>query len=57
MLHLMGVQGLLMMGLTAGVTLLSTRPIHILRQVAKVIVLHHFNGRLIDLGILYPVIY
>jgi len=44
MLHLMGVQRLLVMGLTAGVALLPTRPIHILCQVAKVIVLHHFNG-------------
>jgi len=44
MLHLMGIQGLLMMGLTSGVALLPTGPTRILCQVAEVIILHHFNG-------------
>ena len=44
MLHLMGIQGLLVMSLATGVALLPAGPTHILCQVAKVIVLHHLNG-------------
>lgn len=44
MLHLVGVQRLLMMIGACSTALLSTWATHILRQVAEVVVLHHFNS-------------